>query len=56
MANHLKSIPRCSFNFRYTNDVKKAIDKIMKEQKIKFRNEAICLALLKVANNNIEVK
>lgn len=50
----LKSEPRYSFNFRYREDVKKAIEKIQRDRGIKFRNDAVILAIKIVADNNFK--
>ena len=42
--------PRHSFNFRYTEDVAKAIAKIMKCRKIKYRNDAVVASILTFAD------
>jgi hypothetical protein len=54
MAQQLKSKPRYSFNFRYTENVKNAIDKIQKIKKIKYRNDAVVASILIFADGIVE--
>ena len=49
-----KTKPRHSFNFRYTEDVAKAINKIMKCRKIKYRNDAVVASILLFADSIVK--
>ena len=49
-----KTKPRHSFNFRYTEDVAKAIAKIMKFRKIKYRNDAVVASILTFADSIVK--
>lgn len=55
MKTETKGQARYSFNFRFTEDVKKAICKIQKSQKIKHQNDVVALSILKVSTDNISI-
>lgn len=53
MANvKTKPTPRYSFSFRYTEDVRQALKKIMKQEKCS-QNKAVEQAILAVAKSSI---
>lgn len=56
MKTETKGQARYSFNFRFTEDVKKAIKKIQTTQKIKHQNDVVASSILKVATDNISLK
>lgn len=51
-----KTKPRYSFLLRFPEDVEKALSKIEKTHNIQIRNDVICLSILKVAKENINIK